>query len=227
MKISLSTDGGQTYPYVLGGEHANDGSEVVTLPNVGTTHARVKVEAVGNIFFDISNANFTITAVGGPVTGKVWLGLKNSDDVGTRFDVKAEVLKNGVRRRDGCRSTMCRAAAAASTTRSSGRSPSPFPRIPSSITTGDTLGLPAVRADHRRRAATAAVRRGSRSTTAPRTASSSSFSTEHRPAYYLRDGFVLGRDTVTGGSRKTIDVFVDRAKNGNPFVSFGTWSKTF
>lgn len=63
VKISLSTDGGHTYPYVLAASAANDGSESVTLPNVGTTHARVKIEAVGNVYFDISNADFTITAV--------------------------------------------------------------------------------------------------------------------------------------------------------------------
>jgi hypothetical protein len=63
VKISLSTDGGLTYPYVLPASTANDGSEPVTLPNVGTTKARIKIEAVGNIFFDISNANFTIQAV--------------------------------------------------------------------------------------------------------------------------------------------------------------------
>lgn len=62
VKISLSTDGGYTYPYVLAGSTANDGSESVTLPNVATTQARVKVEAVGNVFFDISNADFTIYA---------------------------------------------------------------------------------------------------------------------------------------------------------------------
>jgi hypothetical protein len=95
VKISLSIDGGLTYPYVLAASTANDGSEVVTIPSVVTTHARVKVEAVGNIFFDISNNDFTITGLSGPVTGKVWIGLKNSDDVGTNFDVQAEVLKNG------------------------------------------------------------------------------------------------------------------------------------
>ncbi|WP_394336936.1 T9SS type A sorting domain-containing protein [Chitinophaga dinghuensis] len=40
----------------------NDGSESVTIPNTPTTNARIKVEAVGNIFFDISNVDFTITA---------------------------------------------------------------------------------------------------------------------------------------------------------------------
>jgi hypothetical protein len=40
VKISLSTDGGYTYPYVLAASTANDGSEPVTLPNVGVTRAR-------------------------------------------------------------------------------------------------------------------------------------------------------------------------------------------
>lgn len=67
VKVSLSTDGGQTFPTVLSASTANDGSEVLTIPNTATTTARIKVEAVGNIFFDISNSNFTITA--GPGCG--------------------------------------------------------------------------------------------------------------------------------------------------------------
>lgn len=61
VKISISTDGGNTFSTLVAST-PNDGSEVVTIPNTQTTTARMKVEAVGNIFFDISNANFTITA---------------------------------------------------------------------------------------------------------------------------------------------------------------------
>ncbi|MDQ4121425.1 MAG: M12 family metallo-peptidase [Acidobacteriota bacterium] len=62
VKISLSSDGGNTFPTVLAASTDNDGSEAVTVPNgINTTTARIKVEAVGNIFFDISGTNFTVT----------------------------------------------------------------------------------------------------------------------------------------------------------------------
>ena len=60
VNILLSTDGGQTFPTVLVAATANDGSQAVTVPNTPGTTNRIKVEAVGNIFFDISNTNFTI-----------------------------------------------------------------------------------------------------------------------------------------------------------------------
>ena len=62
VKISLSTDGGLTFPYTLAASAPNNGSRAVTLPPVATTKARVKVEAIGNVFFDMSNADFTIVA---------------------------------------------------------------------------------------------------------------------------------------------------------------------
>ena len=63
VKISLSTDGGQTFPTVLQASTPNDGTQSVSIPSlVGTsTNCRVKIESIGNVFFDISNSNFTIT----------------------------------------------------------------------------------------------------------------------------------------------------------------------
>jgi hypothetical protein len=62
VRISLSVDSGVTFPYVVAESTANDGSASVTLPNVATTHGRIRIEAVGNIFFDLTDADFTIHA---------------------------------------------------------------------------------------------------------------------------------------------------------------------
>ncbi|MCB9183508.1 MAG: hypothetical protein H6591_06280 [Flavobacteriales bacterium] len=73
--ILLSTDGGLTYPYTLATATPNDGSQSITVPNAATTTARVMVRANGNIFYDISNTNFTITV---PVTPDYTLGVTSS-----------------------------------------------------------------------------------------------------------------------------------------------------
>jgi hypothetical protein len=63
VKISYSTDGGLTFPTVLLASTPNDGTQSVTIPNGNTTTARIKVEAVGNVFFDVSDVNFTVSGV--------------------------------------------------------------------------------------------------------------------------------------------------------------------
>ncbi|NUS49982.1 MAG: hypothetical protein HOQ22_02945 [Nocardioidaceae bacterium] len=60
VKISLSMDGGQTFPTVLAESTPNDGNAQVTWPDVATTKARIKVEAVENYFFDVNDADITI-----------------------------------------------------------------------------------------------------------------------------------------------------------------------
>ncbi len=62
VSIYLSTDGGLTYPVTVSASTPNDGSEVVSIPNLQTTQARIRVQGEGNIFFDISDQNFTIDA---------------------------------------------------------------------------------------------------------------------------------------------------------------------
>src|SRR3989339_2003183 len=67
IKLSYSLDGGSSYPYVIASSESNDGSYTWTVPNISSSSAKVKVEAIssaeGIISSDISNANFTITAV--------------------------------------------------------------------------------------------------------------------------------------------------------------------
>jgi Metallo-peptidase family M12B Reprolysin-like len=87
VKISLSTDGGNTFTTLLAST-PNDGTQSVTLPVLPTTSAicRVKVEAVGNIFFDINNVNFTITA----------------PDI--QFELSGDTQKETIAATTGCRS---------------------------------------------------------------------------------------------------------------------------
>lgn len=58
--IYLSLDGGLTYPILLLVNTPNDGQAMVSVPNNTTATARVMVKGHNNVFFDISNNNFTI-----------------------------------------------------------------------------------------------------------------------------------------------------------------------
>jgi len=60
VRISLSVDEGASFPYLLAQSTPNDGSETVTVPQNQTADARVKVEAIENIFFNVSYPDFTL-----------------------------------------------------------------------------------------------------------------------------------------------------------------------
>lgn len=56
VNILLSLDNGETYSHVLKANTPNDGNETINVPVVSTTSkpARIKIEAVGNIFYTVS-----------------------------------------------------------------------------------------------------------------------------------------------------------------------------
>ena len=60
VNILLSTNGGNTFDHLILSSTPNDGSEMITVPALIGTNIRLKIKAVDNIFFDLSNANFEI-----------------------------------------------------------------------------------------------------------------------------------------------------------------------
>jgi hypothetical protein len=111
VRISLTTDGGATWT-VLANSVPNNGSANVTMPSIVTSSARIKVEAIGNVFFDVSNADFAIqqpvvvpTPVAGDIDGD---GVVSCTDVNivkaslnkrlgqAGFDARADVNKDNV-----------------------------------------------------------------------------------------------------------------------------------
>ena len=115
--ILISSDGGATYTVVVDAT-VNDGTESITLPNDATTTARVLVRCdvsggfrAASTFYDVSNANFTITqgnlSVGdiedlgitiypNPASNKVNIKLTKVEDYTYRIlDIRGRSIKKG------------------------------------------------------------------------------------------------------------------------------------
>ncbi len=60
VNIFLSEDGGFTYPHLVALNLPNTGSAIIQVPDVIGNQIRMKIKAANNVFFDISNQNFTI-----------------------------------------------------------------------------------------------------------------------------------------------------------------------
>lgn len=59
--IMLSTNGGLAFSISLATAVPNDGSQGVVLPDIDNANARIMVMGSDNVFFDVSDADFTIT----------------------------------------------------------------------------------------------------------------------------------------------------------------------
>ncbi|NQX91802.1 MAG: hypothetical protein HRT74_06710, partial [Flavobacteriales bacterium] len=96
--IYLSVDGGLTYPFLLLSGTANDGSADVFIPDSETSTARIKVKGNGNIFFDISNTNFTISPAIGQNdndAGIAGIASPQGDFCGDQVDPEFTIFNQG------------------------------------------------------------------------------------------------------------------------------------
>lgn len=67
VNIYLSTDGGNSFPLELLVNEPNDGNATVLIPLQSvTSNARIKIKASNNVFFDISDQDFTINESNSP-----------------------------------------------------------------------------------------------------------------------------------------------------------------
>lgn len=78
--IYLSTNGGGSFPILLASQVPNDGSEIITIPNIPGSQNRIMVMGHNNIFFDVSNSNFSITAASTPTMAIAFNGFEGEQN---------------------------------------------------------------------------------------------------------------------------------------------------
>ncbi|GJM35527.1 MAG: hypothetical protein DHS20C18_45280 [Saprospiraceae bacterium] len=79
--ILLSVDGGQNFAVLLANT-PNDGTQEVTLPDIATGRARIKVKCANNVFFAINDADLQIVPVGASCSDAVFIGDFESGSAG-------------------------------------------------------------------------------------------------------------------------------------------------
>ncbi len=161
-----------------------------------------------------------LTALG---PANMWIGLKNSDDVGTKFDLLADVSKNGSPVGSG---TLYGVSGGASGFGNAVlRTINLALSSPVSLSSGETLSI---KLSVRIAVGVPGHSRGTARLWFNDAAASSRFGATIGGTtndYFLLNG-TLGT-SAGGGPKKSIDVLVDKAVGGNPFKPFGTWTKTF
>ncbi len=211
-----------TGPFIEGGGTTTGVSPTVTLPLGDSTITLVVNDGAVDSAPDTVHVVVRYGFSPGPV--QIWLGLKNSDDVGTKFDLLAEVLKNGTLVGSGQLDGV--AGGSSGFNNAVLRTINLALSSPVDISAGDTLSI---RLSVRIAVGVSGHRSGTARLWFNDAAANSQFGStigETTNNHFLLNAFALG-NAAGSGPKKTIDVFVDRAVGGNPFKPFGTWSKIF
>lgn len=190
----------------------------------GATFIVTATNATGSATRSVRVSAIRPPIAGPPVTqigpASVWLGLKNSDDVGTKFDLKAEVYKNGVLVTSGQINDV--AGGSSGFNNAKLRTIALASIAPYSYNPSDVLSFKL----YVRIAASSGHRSGTARLWYNDSQADSGLSMVIGGAtssHYLRASALLV-PTPGPGPKKTIDVLVDRAANGNAFKLIGSWS---
>jgi uncharacterized delta-60 repeat protein len=186
-----------------------------------------KLVAAGVAFSDVSSdfalARYEVAAsrLTSLNPARIWVGLKNSDDVGVRFDLLAEVSKDGVLVSSGQLSS---AAAGSSGFNNAKLDTITFSSFsPVDVPAGSRLSLKlSVRnacGGSRHNSGVARLWFNDSAANSRFGATIGATTSE----YFLRDGFLLA-PTAGPGPKKTVDV--QAGAKCSPFKPFGTWSIT-
>jgi hypothetical protein len=199
------------------------GSNIDTTSLGAKSFTLLSTDSVGNTISQTIHYTVRppVLTVLGPA--QIWLGLKNSDDVGTKFDLLAEVFHDSVLIGSGQLNDVPGG--------SSGFNNAVLRSVDLALATsvgaqaGSTLS---VRLSVRI-AASSVHSNGTARLWFNDAAANSRFSATiegNLNDYYLRNVFAL-TPNVGSGPRNKIDVLVNRNVDGNPFKPLGTWSITF
>lgn len=79
--IYLSTNSGGAFNTLLASNVPNDGSEIITVPNNIGANNRIMVRSHDNIFYDVSNSNFSIVAAPTPTPSLAYNGQQGQQNI--------------------------------------------------------------------------------------------------------------------------------------------------
>ncbi|CZH40434.1 Ser-Thr-rich glycosyl-phosphatidyl-inositol-anchored membrane family [Legionella pneumophila] len=94
VNILLSIDGGQTFPFTLLSNVDNTGNEVICVPNLNSSTARIMVQASNGTFFNVSKNNLTIIPVP-PRPPELTRADRNPMDTSKAFVLYANCIPTG------------------------------------------------------------------------------------------------------------------------------------
>lgn len=90
--ITLSTDGGLTFPTVLAANVLNNGTAAITVPNIVSASCRIMIKPTGNIFYNVNSEAFAIGFICNLVNNTTSLPIPDGATANTSGGILTSVI---------------------------------------------------------------------------------------------------------------------------------------